>query len=54
MPIKSLPVTIAIAAEASRHDMTRDPMTGHVIEPLTSRASKNLLPVGSTNYIREG
>jgi hypothetical protein len=42
------PVNNIIAADASRASMLDAPITGCLIEPLTSTARQNFLPVGAT------
>ena len=41
---------MAMAALATRAVMEVEPSTGQHMEPLTSRASRNRLPVGFTNW----
>jgi hypothetical protein len=46
--VKVLEKAFYIAADASRATMLDAPITGCLIEPLTSTAKQNFLPVGAT------
>ena len=46
-------MTIVMAVEAIRAVTILEPMTAVCMEPLTSTASRNRFPVGSTNFDRK-